>query len=95
MHSFQSEVFESQNTESVGELWVGLLRFYAVQFDQAKFVISLRQRKKMSREEKKWTSKRLALEGHYPNCTMFSNPVPLACNITGLEFTHFPPFQER
>ncbi len=64
-HFFQSEVFESQNTESIGSLWVGLLRFYAVQFDQAKFVISLRQRKKMSREEKKWTSKRLAMEGQY------------------------------
>ena len=48
----------------VGDLWIGLLKFYAVDFDVVNHVISLRQLKPMHRNEKKWISKRIAIEGN-------------------------------
>ncbi len=51
------------NTESVGELWLGLLRFYTEEFDFKEHVISIRQRKRLTTFEKQWTSKCIAIEG--------------------------------
>ncbi|KAM9364181.1 terminal uridylyltransferase 4 isoform 2-T2 [Pholidichthys leucotaenia] len=51
-----------QNTESVGELWLGLLRFYTEEFDFKEYVISIRQRKRLTTFEKQWTSKCIAIE---------------------------------
>uniref|UniRef100_A0A3Q0STG0 Terminal uridylyl transferase 4 n=1 Tax=Amphilophus citrinellus TaxID=61819 RepID=A0A3Q0STG0_AMPCI len=51
-----------QNTESVGELWLGLLRFYTEEFDFKEHVISIRQRKRLTTFEKQWTSKCIAIE---------------------------------
>ncbi|CAK6976408.1 terminal uridylyltransferase 4 isoform X3 [Scomber scombrus] len=50
------------NTESVGELWLGLLRFYTEEFDFKEHVISIRQRKRLTTFEKQWTSKCIAIE---------------------------------
>ncbi|XP_041861938.1 terminal uridylyltransferase 4 isoform X2 [Melanotaenia boesemani] len=50
------------NTESVGELWLGLLRFYTEEFDFKENVISIRQRKRLTTFEKQWTSKCIAIE---------------------------------
>uniref|UniRef100_UPI003AAA676E terminal uridylyltransferase 4 isoform X1 n=1 Tax=Centroberyx gerrardi TaxID=166262 RepID=UPI003AAA676E len=50
------------NKESVGELWLGLLRFYTEEFDFKEHVISIRQRKRLTTFEKQWTSKCIAIE---------------------------------
>uniref|UniRef100_A0A8C9VXW6 RNA uridylyltransferase n=1 Tax=Scleropages formosus TaxID=113540 RepID=A0A8C9VXW6_SCLFO len=51
-----------QNNETVGELWLGLLRFYTEEFDFKEHVISIRQRKRLTTFEKQWTSKCIAIE---------------------------------
>uniref|UniRef100_A0A673MWZ2 RNA uridylyltransferase n=1 Tax=Sinocyclocheilus rhinocerous TaxID=307959 RepID=A0A673MWZ2_9TELE len=51
-----------QNKETVGELWLGLLRFYTEEFDFKECVISIRQRKRLTTFEKQWTSKCIAIE---------------------------------
>uniref|UniRef100_A0A673YZ04 Terminal uridylyltransferase 4-like n=1 Tax=Salmo trutta TaxID=8032 RepID=A0A673YZ04_SALTR len=51
-----------QNRETVGELWLGLLRFYTEEFDFKEHVISIRQRKRITTFEKQWTSKCIAIE---------------------------------
>lgn len=50
------------NSESVGELWLGLLRFYTEEFDFKEHVISIRQKKRLTTFEKQWTSKCIAIE---------------------------------
>lgn len=47
----------------MGELWLGLLRFYTEEFDFKEHVISIRQRKRLTTFEKQWTSKCIAIEG--------------------------------
>ena len=56
-------MWRSKNTQTVGRLWLDLLRFYSVTFDINQHVISLRQASLLSRQEKKWASKKLAIEG--------------------------------
>ncbi|XP_075689115.1 terminal uridylyltransferase 4 [Rhinoderma darwinii] len=51
-----------QNTESLGELWLGFLRFYTEVFDFKEYVISIRQKKLLTTFEKQWTSKCIAIE---------------------------------
>uniref|UniRef100_A0A8B9LGX1 RNA uridylyltransferase n=1 Tax=Astyanax mexicanus TaxID=7994 RepID=A0A8B9LGX1_ASTMX len=51
-----------KNRETVGELWLGLLRFYTEEFDFKEHVISIRQRKRLTTFEKQWTSKCIAIE---------------------------------
>ncbi|KAM9324697.1 terminal uridylyltransferase 4 [Gastrophryne carolinensis] len=51
-----------KNTESVGELWLGFLRFYTEEFDFKENVISIRQKKLLTTFEKQWTSKCIAIE---------------------------------
>ncbi|RXN00683.1 Terminal uridylyltransferase 4 [Acipenser ruthenus] len=51
-----------RNSESVGELWLGLLRFYTEEFDFKEHVISIRQKKLLTTFEKQWTSKCIAIE---------------------------------
>ncbi|XP_077200736.1 terminal uridylyltransferase 7 isoform X2 [Paroedura picta] len=60
-------VFESdhQCSVAVGQLWVELLRFYALEFNLADLVISIRLKEKVSRESKDWPKKRIAVEDPY------------------------------
>ncbi|OCT85019.1 terminal uridylyltransferase 4 isoform X1 [Xenopus laevis] len=51
-----------KNKESVGELWLGFLRFYTEEFDFKEYVISIRQKKLLTTFEKQWTSKCIAIE---------------------------------
>ncbi|XP_072275752.1 terminal uridylyltransferase 4 isoform X2 [Pyxicephalus adspersus] len=51
-----------KNTETVGELWLGFLRFYTEEFDFKEHVISIRQKKLLTTFEKQWTSKCIAIE---------------------------------
>ncbi|CAN9500836.1 unnamed protein product [Ophioblennius macclurei] len=50
------------NSESVGELWLGLLRFYTEDFDFKEHVVSIRQHRRLTTFEKQWTSKCIAIE---------------------------------
>uniref|UniRef100_A0A3P8VCS6 CCHC-type domain-containing protein n=1 Tax=Cynoglossus semilaevis TaxID=244447 RepID=A0A3P8VCS6_CYNSE len=50
------------NTESVGELWLGLLRFYTEDFDFREHVICIRQRARLTTFNKQWTSKYIVIE---------------------------------
>ena len=54
---------DHQCSSPVGQLWVELLRFYALEFNLADFVISIRLKEKLSRESKDWPKKRIAVEG--------------------------------
>lgn len=77
-HQVVSEL--QPNTESVGELWLGLLRFYTEEFDFKEHVISIRQKKRLTTFEKQWTSKCIAIEGASPvlACPLLaSNSSPL------------------
>ncbi|XP_031426923.1 terminal uridylyltransferase 7 [Clupea harengus] len=51
-----------QNRESVGELWLGLLRFYTEHFDFKEHVICVRQKDTLSPFQKQWTSKYITIE---------------------------------
>ncbi|XP_039606542.1 terminal uridylyltransferase 7-like [Polypterus senegalus] len=51
-----------KNTESVGELWLGLLRFYTEEFDFKEHVICIRRKKLLTTFKKQWTSKYIVIE---------------------------------
>lgn len=59
----QVGAWASSNKMSIGELWVRLLRFYCLEFNSIQHVVSIRQQEPLQRSEKKWHSKRLAIEG--------------------------------
>ncbi|XP_029943097.1 terminal uridylyltransferase 4 [Salarias fasciatus] len=50
------------NRESVGALWLGLLRFYTEEFDFKEEVVSVRSRRKISSFQKEWTNKSINIE---------------------------------
>ena len=54
---------KEKNTESLAELWIGLLRFYVEEFSFEDFVISIRQHEPLTRFEKLWNGKCIAIEG--------------------------------
>ncbi len=55
--------FQLPKSFKIGELWIDMLRFYAVENDNQNLVINIRQSKLLTREEKSWNKKRLAIEG--------------------------------
>ncbi|XP_007497972.1 terminal uridylyltransferase 7 isoform X2 [Monodelphis domestica] len=56
---------ENQCSAPVGQLWVELLRFYALEFNLSDFVISIRAKEAISREAKDWPKRRIAVEDPY------------------------------
>lgn len=54
---------QGKNTESVGELWLGLLRFYTEDFDFKEHVVCIRQHSRLTTFNKQWTSKYIVIEG--------------------------------
>ncbi|NXI97943.1 TUT7 uridylyltransferase, partial [Psophia crepitans] len=60
-------VFDSaqQCSAPAGQLWVEMLRFYALEFNMADLVISIRLKERVSRESKDWPKKRIAVEDPY------------------------------
>ncbi|XP_029573951.1 terminal uridylyltransferase 7 isoform X2 [Salmo trutta] len=52
----------SVSPPAVGLLWVEMLRFYSLTFDMAERVISVRTSLVLSREDKDWPKKRIAVE---------------------------------
>jgi hypothetical protein len=59
----QSDIWQTKNTMSLAELWVGLLKFYCVDFDRDEYVIGVRHSKWLTRSSKQWASKKIAIEG--------------------------------
>ena len=53
-----------KNKESLAELWVGMLRFYTEEFNFKDYVICIRQLAPLTRFEKLWNGKCLAIEGN-------------------------------
>ncbi|NWH75274.1 TUT7 uridylyltransferase, partial [Piaya cayana] len=51
-----------KNTESVGHLWLGLLRFYTEEFDFKEHVICIRRKNLLTTFKKQWTSKYIVIE---------------------------------
>ncbi|XP_056409597.1 terminal uridylyltransferase 7-like, partial [Hyla sarda] len=56
---------EKQCSAPLGQLWVDLLRFYALEFNMADLVVNVRVKEKLSRELKDWPKKRIAVEDPY------------------------------
>ncbi|NXU81411.1 TUT7 uridylyltransferase, partial [Oreotrochilus melanogaster] len=56
---------EQQCSAPAGQLWVELLRFYALEFNMSDLVISIRLKETVSRESKDWPKKRIAVEDPY------------------------------
>lgn len=54
-----------KNTETVGELWLGLLRFYTEEFDFREHVVCIRQHARLTTFNKQWTSKYIVIEGDF------------------------------
>ena len=52
-----------KNEQSVGELWMGFLRFYLEDFDWKGMVVTVRQSNRLTKFEKMWTGKTIAVEG--------------------------------
>ncbi|KAJ8380912.1 hypothetical protein SKAU_G00016900 [Synaphobranchus kaupii] len=50
------------NTESVGQLWLGLLCFYTEEFDFREHVVCVRRKLPLTTFKKQWTSKYIAIE---------------------------------
>ncbi len=50
------------NKESVTELWLGFLQYYAVDFDDKNLVVCTRQLQPLSKFEKMWNSPCIAIE---------------------------------
>ncbi|XP_059193159.1 terminal uridylyltransferase 7 isoform X2 [Centropristis striata] len=51
-----------KNTETVGELWLGLLRFYTEDFDFRDHVVCIRLHDRLTTFNKQWTSKYIVIE---------------------------------
>ncbi|NXC87719.1 TUT7 uridylyltransferase, partial [Cercotrichas coryphoeus] len=51
-----------KNTESAGQLWLGLLRFYTEEFDFKEHVICIRRKSLLTTFKKQWTSKYIVIE---------------------------------
>lgn len=66
----------------VGQLWVELLRFYALEFNLADLVISIRVKESISRESKDWPKKRIAIEGISKYLSLSLNPTPLFFKVS-------------
>ncbi|VDI46674.1 terminal uridylyltransferase [Mytilus galloprovincialis] len=54
--------WSSENTDSVGFLWIGLFKFYALEFELNAHVVCIRNFGVCTRAQKKWNSKKLAIE---------------------------------
>jgi len=54
--------WKTENVASLGQLWVGFLSFYAGDWDDRMFVVSIRQKEPLTKFEKMWNSHCIAIE---------------------------------
>ncbi len=64
-----------RNDQSLAELWVGLLRFFSVDFNWKDYVICIRQLKPLTRFEKLWNGTGFCIEGAAFFLTFLSHPL--------------------
>ncbi|XP_059469571.1 terminal uridylyltransferase 4-like [Neocloeon triangulifer] len=57
--------WKSENTMSLGELWYKLLQFYAVDFPESKNIVCIRLKEPLTKNDKHWTSRKIAIEDPY------------------------------
>ncbi|XP_066916356.1 terminal uridylyltransferase 7-like [Clytia hemisphaerica] len=57
--------WKSENTEDVGKLWLGWMRFYISEFSRKALVVNIRQHTPLSRSHKEFASRRFAIEDPY------------------------------
>ncbi|KAK3609162.1 hypothetical protein CHS0354_011348 [Potamilus streckersoni] len=62
LNQLEQTTWASSNSLSVGHLWIDLLKFYAGRFDMGLYVICIKQHKILTRAEKKWNNRRIAVE---------------------------------
>ncbi|KAL3870042.1 hypothetical protein ACJMK2_042659 [Sinanodonta woodiana] len=62
LDQLEQTTWVSSNSQSVGHLWIDLLKFYAARFDMSLYVICIKQHKILTRAEKKWNNRRIAVE---------------------------------
>lgn len=55
--------WQNRNTESVGELFLDFLRYYSEIFRFDEHIICCRQKAFLTRLDKMWTGKKIAIEG--------------------------------
>ncbi|XP_060553002.1 terminal uridylyltransferase 7-like [Ruditapes philippinarum] len=67
IQELKTEVWTSDNEYTVGMLWKDLLMYYGVNFDLAENIICVRSLKVIPRAEKKWKSRRIAIEDPFSN----------------------------
>lgn len=61
---FQSPLtLETINQVSLGQLWLELLKFYTLDFALEEYVICVRIHDILTRENKNWPKRRIAIEG--------------------------------
>lgn len=61
---FQSLLaFKTPHQVSLGQLWLELLKFYTLEFALEEYVISIRVQELLTRENKNWPKRRIAIEG--------------------------------
>jgi len=53
---------QGKNRQSVGQLWLGFLEFYAGDWDDRRLVVSIRQSRPLTKFEKMWNSPCIAIE---------------------------------
>ena len=56
------KTWRTNNQKTVAELWIELFSFYSIGFQSAELVISIKRREVLTKEEKQWSSKKLAIE---------------------------------
>lgn len=54
---------ETPNQVSLGQLWLELLKFYTLDFALEEYVICVRIQDILTRENKNWPKRRIAIEG--------------------------------
>lgn len=65
-----------KNERSIGQLWVELLRFYAVEFKLNKRVVCIRRSQPMLIVEKKWNKRYIAIEDPYSSKRNLARSIP-------------------
>ena len=68
---FQHEVWPDyrKNTQTLGELWLGFFRYFVEEFDISGHVVTIRQQKPLTKFEKLWNGKVIAIEGRSIFCS--------------------------
>lgn len=75
VHVFQSLLaFKSPHQVSLGQLWLELLKFYTLEFALEEYVISIRVQELLTRENKNWPKRRIAIEGRLIPSHFCSHP---------------------